>query len=96
MTDTILCAFIKSECVIFGWYEPCGDKDLIVLCVVPLSLPSDLKNRYKITAVPKLVIVKENGDVITDKGRKQIRDQGLACFRSWLEVAEVFQNFKAL
>uniref|UniRef100_A0AAZ3PQT5 Thioredoxin domain-containing protein n=1 Tax=Oncorhynchus tshawytscha TaxID=74940 RepID=A0AAZ3PQT5_ONCTS len=55
----------------------------------------DLKNRYKITAVPKLVIVKENGDVITDKGRKQIRDQGLACFRSWLEVAEVFQNFKA-
>ncbi|KAE8284948.1 Nucleoredoxin-like protein 2 Rod-derived cone viability factor 2 [Larimichthys crocea] len=41
----------------------------------------ELKQRYKITAVPKLVIVKENGDVITDKGRKQIRDRGLACFR---------------
>uniref|UniRef100_A0A8C1WWA1 Nucleoredoxin like 2 n=1 Tax=Cyprinus carpio TaxID=7962 RepID=A0A8C1WWA1_CYPCA len=35
----------------------------------------ELKKRYSITAVPKLVIVKENG-------------QGLACFRSWLEVAE--------
>ncbi|KAJ8287019.1 hypothetical protein GJAV_G00046070 [Gymnothorax javanicus] len=54
----------------------------------------DLKKKYNITAVPKLVIVKENGEVITDKGRKQIRDQGLACFRSWLEVAEIFQNFK--
>ncbi|XP_060764404.1 nucleoredoxin-like protein 2 [Neoarius graeffei] len=54
----------------------------------------ELKKRYNITAVPKLVIVKENGQVITDKGRKQIRDQGLACFRNWLEVAEIFQNFK--
>ncbi|KAM9306354.1 nucleoredoxin-like protein 2 [Pholidichthys leucotaenia] len=53
-----------------------------------------LKERYKITAVPRLVIVKENGDVITDKGRKQIRDQGLACFPSWLEAAEIFQNFR--
>lgn len=55
---------------------------------------SELKKRYNITALPKLVIVKENGQVITDKGRKQIRDQGLACFRNWLEVAEIFQNFK--
>lgn len=54
----------------------------------------ELRQRYKITAVPKLVIVKENGEVITDKGRKQIRDKGLACFRTWLEAAEVFQNFK--
>ncbi|CAI5667213.1 unnamed protein product [Oreochromis niloticus] len=59
-----------------------------------LSSCSELKHRYKITAVPKLVIVKENGDVITDKGRKQIRDRGLACFRSWLDAAEIFQNFK--
>lgn len=55
---------------------------------------SELKQRYKITAVPKLVIVKDNGEVITDKGRKQIRDRGLACFRSWLDAAEIFQNFE--
>lgn len=53
----------------------------------------ELKQRYQITAVPKLVIVKENGELITDKGRKQIRDRGLACFRSWLDAAEIFQNF---
>lgn len=65
----------------------CGP--LFLLCPI-----SELKQRYNITAVPKLVIVKENGDVITDKGRKQIRDRGLACFGSWLDAAEVFQNFK--
>lgn len=54
----------------------------------------DLKKKYNITAVPKLVIVKESGEVITDKGRKQIRDRGLACFRNWLEAAEIFQNFR--
>ncbi|MGH0190753.1 UNVERIFIED_CONTAM: hypothetical protein FKN15_050511 [Acipenser sinensis] len=53
----------------------------------------ELKKKYNITAIPKLVIVKENGEVITDKGRKQIRDQGLACFKNWLEVADIFQNF---
>ncbi|XP_069481760.1 nucleoredoxin-like protein 2 [Ambystoma mexicanum] len=53
----------------------------------------DLKKKYNITAIPKLVIVKQSGEVITDKGRKQIRDRGLACFRTWLEVADVFQNF---
>ncbi|XP_068609475.1 nucleoredoxin-like protein 2 [Brachionichthys hirsutus] len=53
-----------------------------------------LKERFTITAVPKLVIVKQNGDLITDKGRKQIRDRGLSCFQAWLDAAEIFQNFK--
>ncbi|XP_006001420.1 nucleoredoxin-like protein 2 [Latimeria chalumnae] len=54
----------------------------------------ELKKKYNITAIPKLVIVKQNGEVITDKGRKQIRDLGLNCFRNWLEVADIFQNFQ--
>ncbi|XP_032873617.1 nucleoredoxin-like protein 2 [Amblyraja radiata] len=56
---------------------------------------TELKKKYTITAIPKLVIVKQNGDVITDKGRKQIRAYGLACFRNWIEVADVFQNFSS-
>ncbi|XP_063313241.1 nucleoredoxin-like protein 2 isoform X2 [Pelobates fuscus] len=58
------------------------------------SFKHELKNRYKITALPKLVIVKPNGEVITDKGRKQIKERGIACLSSWLEGADVFQNFK--
>ncbi|KFO95471.1 Nucleoredoxin-like 2, partial [Calypte anna] len=54
---------------------------------------SELKKKYNITVIPKLVIVKPTGEVITDKGRKQIRDKGLSCFRNWLEGADIFQNF---
>ncbi|XP_062984653.1 nucleoredoxin-like protein 2 [Elgaria multicarinata webbii] len=56
-------------------------------------LKHELKKKYNITAIPKLVIVKQTGEVITDKGRKQIRERGLNCFRNWLEGANVFQNF---
>uniref|UniRef100_G3TPM6 Thioredoxin-like fold domain-containing protein n=1 Tax=Loxodonta africana TaxID=9785 RepID=G3TPM6_LOXAF len=57
----------------------------------PLRL--ELKKRYDVTAIPKLVVVKQSGEVITDKGRKQIRERGLSCFRNWVEVADIFQNF---
>uniref|UniRef100_A0A2K6R0M7 Nucleoredoxin like 2 n=1 Tax=Rhinopithecus roxellana TaxID=61622 RepID=A0A2K6R0M7_RHIRO len=53
----------------------------------------ELRKRYNVTAIPKLVIVKQNGEVITNKGRKQIRERGLACFQDWVEVADIFQNF---
>ncbi|ELW61826.1 Nucleoredoxin-like protein 2 [Tupaia chinensis] len=54
---------------------------------------SELKKRYNITATPRLVVVKPNGEVITHRGRTQIREQGPACFQSWVQVADVFQNF---
>ncbi|NXP17578.1 NXNL2 protein, partial [Scytalopus superciliaris] len=57
------------------------------------EMVGDLKKKYNITAIPKLVIVKQTGEVITDKGRKQIRDKGLSCFQNWLESADIFQNF---
>ncbi|XP_033092761.1 nucleoredoxin-like protein 2 isoform X2 [Trachypithecus francoisi] len=53
----------------------------------------ELRKRYNVTATPKLVIVKQNGEVITNKGRKQIRERGLACFQDWVEAADIFQNF---
>ncbi|KAG5213017.1 nucleoredoxin-like protein 2 [Ovis aries] len=53
----------------------------------------ELRTRYHITAIPRLVILKPSGEVITDKGRKQIRERGLACFQNWVEAADIFQNF---
>ncbi|XP_066221827.1 nucleoredoxin-like protein 2 [Saccopteryx leptura] len=53
----------------------------------------ELRTRYHISATPRLVILKPSGEVITDKGRKQIRERGRACFQNWVEAAEVFQNF---
>ncbi|XP_049625543.1 nucleoredoxin-like protein 2 [Suncus etruscus] len=55
----------------------------------------ELRTKYRITITPKLVVVKPSGEVITDKGRKQIRERGLACFQTWVEAADIFQNFSA-
>ena len=35
--------------------------------------------------VPKLVVVKPNGKVITQKGRKEVTDKRLTAFFSWYE-----------
>ncbi|XP_021345285.1 nucleoredoxin-like protein 2 [Mizuhopecten yessoensis] len=62
--------------------------------VVPFGdqLQDDLKTRFNITAVPKLIIVNNAGDVITLKGRKEIQDKGIVCFRTWQEIATFREN----
>ncbi|XP_060072588.1 nucleoredoxin-like protein 2 [Ylistrum balloti] len=62
--------------------------------VVPFAdqLQDDLKSRFNITAVPKLIIVNIAGDVITLKGRKEIQDKGIVCFRTWQEIATFREN----
>ncbi|XP_004442799.1 nucleoredoxin-like protein 2 [Diceros bicornis minor] len=53
----------------------------------------ELRTRYHVAVTPRLVVLKPSGEVITDKGRKQIRERGLACFQNWVEAADVFQHF---
>ncbi|XP_074211781.1 nucleoredoxin-like protein 2 [Camelus bactrianus] len=53
----------------------------------------ELRTRYRVTATPRLLILQPSGEVITDKGRRQIRERGPACFRNWAEAADIFQNF---
>lgn len=59
----------------------------------PLLPRSELRTRYRVTATPRLLILQPSGEVITDKGRRQIRERGPACFRNWAEAADIFQNF---
>ena len=32
-----------------------------------------------------------NGDVITNKGRKEIKDKGVICFRNWQQTSSVME-----
>ncbi|XP_061431260.1 nucleoredoxin-like protein 2 isoform X1 [Lethenteron reissneri] len=57
----------------------------------PLRL--ELRERYGVTSLPRLVIVRENGAVITARGRTQVRDWGSRAFQGWLNASEVFHNF---
>ncbi|KAF6729108.1 Nucleoredoxin-like protein 2 [Oryzias melastigma] len=42
-----------------------------------------ISQRYNISGIPTLVIVKGNGDVITRDGRADVQNKGPACFKSW-------------
>lgn len=42
-----------------------------------------MKSQYDITAVPKLVVVRDDGEVLTMKGRKEVQDKGIVCYRNW-------------
>ncbi|CAC5365332.1 NXN [Mytilus coruscus] len=48
-----------------------------------------LKSKYEIKAIPKLIIIRDNGTIITEKGRKDIQDKGIICFRGWLQKANL-------
>ena len=39
--------------------------------------------------MPKLLIIAPSGELITDKGRKEVEDRGVAAFRSWLTGAGI-------
>ncbi|KAJ8306620.1 hypothetical protein KUTeg_017165 [Tegillarca granosa] len=58
---------------------------------VPFGDPliDELKKLFNISAVPKLIIVKDDGDIITTKGRKEVQDKGIICFRNWQSVAGI-------
>ncbi|XP_033636656.1 nucleoredoxin-like protein 2 [Asterias rubens] len=57
---------------------------------VPFGDPliSELKSKYSVTAIPQLIIIKPNGDIITPLGRKHIQDRGVSCFTSWSQTME--------
>ncbi|KAL5017232.1 hypothetical protein ScPMuIL_006821 [Solemya velum] len=42
-----------------------------------------LKSQYDISSVPKLVVVRDDGEVLTMKGRKEVQDKGIICYRNW-------------
>ena len=43
----------------------------------------ELQEKFNVTAIPKLIVVNENSEVVTSRGRKEITDRGVGAFRSW-------------
>ena len=46
-----------------------------------------LKLKYSIVVIPKLIVVRDNGSVITDKGVKEVRKRTKRCFTNWYNSA---------
>lgn len=53
---------------------------------------AELKSRYHITAIPKLIVITDEGEVITERGRKEINDQGPDCYKSWAHTVAVARS----
>ena len=49
----------------------------------------DLKARYHITAIPKLIVVTDDGDVVTTMGRKEVTEIGPKCFTHWAHAVSM-------
>ena len=56
---------------------------LLLMCRICVYCYSFLVEKYKISIIPKLVIIRPDGEVVTTKGRKDVQDKGLISFRGW-------------
>ncbi|PIK53691.1 putative nucleoredoxin-like protein 2 [Apostichopus japonicus] len=50
---------------------------------------SDLVEQFNIIAVPKLIILSPDGEVISETGRKEVADRGIVCFKFWQCAAKI-------
>lgn len=53
------------------------------------ELIQELKNRYHVTAIPKLIVVTDDGDVVTAMARKEVTETGPKCFTPWAHAVAV-------
>lgn len=47
------------------------------------ELAERLMSQFKVSSIPSLVVVKQNGSVITLDGRSAVQTKGAAAFREW-------------
>uniref|UniRef100_A0A1W7RA19 Nucleoredoxin-like protein 2 n=1 Tax=Hadrurus spadix TaxID=141984 RepID=A0A1W7RA19_9SCOR len=45
----------------------------------------DLKQKYSVTGIPTLVIVKKDGTLITKDGRSAVQSNGAQAYKSWVK-----------
>ena len=51
------------------------------------SLVNYLKLKYSVVVIPRLVVVTDNGELITDKGVREVRRRAKRCFVNWYNTA---------
>ncbi|CAH1776049.1 unnamed protein product [Owenia fusiformis] len=87
--EVVFISFDKNEAEMDSYREEQGE-----WLALPFKDPyiEELKEKYKVTSIPKLVIVKTNGDVITHTGRKDVQDQGVKCVKHWTDMAFISES----
>ena len=52
------------------------------------TLVNYLKLKYGVMVIPRLVVVKDDGYLITDKGVRDVRRRSKRCFTDWNNIAK--------
>ena len=49
-------------------------------------LSRDLTDRFKATGIPTLIVVTQDGQLITNNGRSEVTEKGTKVFQQWLSA----------
>ena len=49
-------------------------------------LSRDLTDRFKATGIPSLIVVTQDGQLITHNGRSEVTEKGTKVFQQWLSA----------
>lgn len=59
-----------------------------------LSMCRSFRTTYDVNSLPKLIVVKDTGEIITKTGRKEVQDRGFIGYRNWREAANLKEGGK--
>ena len=59
-------------------------KFYILYCILFFS---DLRDQFKATGLPTLIVATHDGQIITNNGRSEITEKGTKVFQQWLAVS---------
>lgn len=58
------------------------------------SMCRSLRTTYEVNSLPKLIVVKDTGEIITKTGRKEVQDRGFIGYRNWRQAANLKEGGK--
>lgn len=58
------------------------------------ALRESFRTTYDVNSLPKLIVVKDTGEIITKTGRKEVQDRGFIGYRNWREAANLKEGGK--
>ncbi|XP_015705949.1 nucleoredoxin-like protein 1 isoform X2 [Coturnix japonica] len=92
LTDEFYVERASQLCLVYVSRDATAQQEEAFLKSMPKR---ELELRFEVSEVPRVVVLKPNGDVIVGNAVDEITRMGPACFQNWQEAAElVDRNFR--
>ena len=64
----------------------CDPNNLQYESILSSFASRDLTDRFKATGIPTLIVVTQDGQLITNNGRSEVTEKGTKVFQQWLSA----------